>query len=225
MNPSLLKCNQCDFSTMKQSTLSMHKAMKHVSFKKHDCSKCIKSFSVRTQLLHHMANKHTTASIKCPFINCKYISKTSTAVKNHYVRQHMRDENLFINFDAIHSECTTCEHHFKHSAIYYHVAGCSKKSYFYKEQVVKKVHINNRVEELYRDLEQEVDNDEMERELQESSDNQSVMILSELDDLSEILAIANYQIPIYDALDILSEDDQEELEDINDDEMFKALLN
>lgn len=202
----------CTYVTKKQSTMSMHKAMKHGLIKPNLCSTCNLSFAVRTQLLHHITNKHKSPSVECPATNCKYVAKSSTSVKNHYVRNHMKTDTLFKQFDALNSECLTCEKHCKTSAIFYHVAVCSTESPFYKnkEDVVQQIkkpvqpRVPRRVVETGRDLELEVDNDNLHAAWQlqqlknhegaynynDDDDNQSLMMLAEISE-DEILALAN----------------------------------
>lgn len=226
----------------------MHKAMKHPTKQKHVCSHCPASFSVSTQLLHHITNRHKEKSVECPHVTCKYMSKTSTSVKNHYVRTHMNPKLLFKQFDDTSSECLTCESLFKTSAIFYHVSICSPVSPFHRDKDEVRVRpVQKRVvAEKGRDFESEIDIEyEIERRIEErqrqmqmqqmqqiadDDDNQSLFFLAQITE-DDILAMANCNAEERRQREIMpiNVNDQyagydDDLDSIDDDNMFASLL-
>ena len=104
--------------------------MKHSTHKNHHCPNCPESFYVRTQLLHHIANHHSSTKYQCFDPECRWTFRSQTTHKIHYVRKHMKDKQLFVRRGKEFSECLSCHRILKHSAISYHVALCSRESPF-----------------------------------------------------------------------------------------------
>lgn len=124
-------CQQCDYETLKQSTLSMHISMKHSTKRSHKCRDCEQTFSAKTQLNHHRMNRHSRNQSKCLHPDCKHIFKNPTTHKVHYVRRHMNVKSLFtVQEDKTTIQCNICDDSFMKDAIYYHLAMCSSDSPF-----------------------------------------------------------------------------------------------
>ena len=122
-------CPYCSYRTEKQSTLSMHIAMKHdTEYRPHQCPHCDKSFRVRTQLHHHVTNHHLSKKIKCKFPDCTNTFKHPTTAKVHFVRSHMQCASYFRELDTAGKtkmvECLGCSKVCTKAAIYYHLAQC-----------------------------------------------------------------------------------------------------
>lgn len=127
-------CPYCDYRTSKQSTLSMHIAMKHDNERRpHCCPYCSLTFRVRTQLHHHVTNHHVQPWIKCEDPDCSLTFKNPTTAKVHYVRKHLDHKTLFKSVlppqdDLV--QCLSCSKVCKRPSIFYHLAQCSLDSPF-----------------------------------------------------------------------------------------------
>ena len=128
----LRTCSKCTFSTHKQSTFSMHMLMKHSNKKPHKCTLCSATFSVKTQLQHHMINKHTKNVIKCQHHQCNMTFKHNTAEMVHYMKRHVKHEDYFETFGNENlTRCLHCHNTFTKAAIYYHIGKCNPQSPFH----------------------------------------------------------------------------------------------
>ena len=125
------RCNYCDFTTKKGSTMSMHVSMKHCLTKKHRCPECIQQFAQKTQLQHHFVNNHCPADIPCGFSGCDFLFKNTTTQKMHYVRCHLKDKLLYTSSSMKgFKTCLTCNIFLKRANMMYHLAQCSTESPF-----------------------------------------------------------------------------------------------
>ena len=125
------RCNYCDFTTKKGSTMSMHVSMKHCLTKKHRCPECIQQFAQKTQLQHHFVNNHCPADIPCGFSGCDFLFKNITTQKMHYVRCHLKDKLLYTSSSMKgFKTCLTCNIFLKRANMMYHLAQCSTESPF-----------------------------------------------------------------------------------------------
>jgi len=106
--------------------------MKHGDSTIHRCKDCMETFSVKTQLNHHIVSHHSTATIPCLNEDCNLLFKNSATQQVHYVRHHMDHKTLFQIDRYKQFVCLQCHKQFKKAAIYYHVSTCSAKSPFLK---------------------------------------------------------------------------------------------
>lgn len=127
-------CKHCDYTTKKQSTMSMHMSNNHAAAEgrevnPHKCEKCGDGFSAATKLQHHMKNHHTIKFMECPFVGCDYqTAKNKPSLYGHYVRHHMVPEMMC----SEKGECNGCGA-VKKTGMLYHLAICSENSPFCKK--------------------------------------------------------------------------------------------
>lgn len=147
---SVLVCpyDGCDFYTKKNSTLSMHLSIKHNNNKyTHYCTFCDEGFPSKSLLSHHTINHHGSADITCKHPSCNKKFKHDSNHKIHFVRKHMKKEDLFYKMKNGLCCCLTCNKLFTVNAVYYHVSQCSPMSPFTTNlQNVKKQEINENKE-------------------------------------------------------------------------------
>lgn len=93
---------------------------------------CSATFSVKTQLQHHMINKHTKNVIKCQHHRCNMTFKHNTAEMVHYMKRHVKHEDYFETFENENlTRCLHCHNTFTKAAIYYHIGKCNPQSPFH----------------------------------------------------------------------------------------------
>jgi hypothetical protein len=128
-------CLHCDYSTKKQSTMSMHMSNNHAALEgreenPHKCEKCGEGFSATTKLQHHMKNHHNIKFLACPSAGCDYqTAKNTVSLYGHYVRHHMASEMMGCIEKG---ECYGCGA-VKKTGILYHLAICNENSPFCKK--------------------------------------------------------------------------------------------
>jgi len=110
----------------------MHVTRLHGNQNKHFCVECTDSFPTQTQLGHHIVNRHSEASIACANPQCTLKFKNSTTHKTHYVRCHLKANQLYVRRPDKTCKCLSCGDLFTLNAVIYHVSGCSPHSPFSK---------------------------------------------------------------------------------------------
>ena len=83
-----LKCDICDHSCTKKSVMKKNMEMKHSD---HKCNICGEGFSTVTDLLQHMADKH---SMKTVHFKCVK-AKDDINAMDEKVEENLKDFNIF----------------------------------------------------------------------------------------------------------------------------------
>jgi hypothetical protein len=136
-NKNTYFCDSCNFYCTKQSTMSMHYAIKHRKHNGYVCKTCNEEFPVKSMLQQHEKNHHTDAIHICDYDNCNYKFKAKSSLICHFVRKHMKIAKYLIKYDEDpfyrkQYICRECNKRFNKASIYYHIGICSPVSRYVK---------------------------------------------------------------------------------------------
>lgn len=81
-----LRCDQCDYTTKKQTLLNRHRITKHTTEKPFECHLCGRAFKVKRALTIHIGQHKPSDGFKCPF--CERQFKSSTNFYAHRKHSH-----------------------------------------------------------------------------------------------------------------------------------------
>ena len=89
-NKKRFVCEQCGSAFNSHYTLKEHRSYVHSDIRKHNCTKCDKSFKAKNALIRHMQSHSETRPHQCP--QCHQCYKRATHLRRHIETSHKGEE-------------------------------------------------------------------------------------------------------------------------------------